>query len=212
MCYPGIICGAYSKTLHIAVTVAIAQTTGPCRLPFSHSFAINKGPVRRRALKPKRTLIVQLHTRRLIPSISQQQCGDAMSGDRDGHVSDGGTVIRVRPKITNVVLASSTDGPGLGQVEKHRCGCVERVDEHKHDARLGRAGPVLRRVGGVRDEVGLKKTCQWDCKQEGSGSGRLAFMPQRKGVIASPTTGSWLISMISLFCMISRNCGSMILN
>ena len=85
--------------------------------------------------------------------VVEQQSGDAVRGQGQGHVAYGGAVVAVRPHVIDGVLPSRADGPALGQVEEHLLGGVLGVQDHEHDAVAGVAGPVLRGEAGVGDVV-----------------------------------------------------------
>ena len=79
---------------------------------------------------------------------------------------------------------------------------------HKHDDRaiLTRSAPVLCWVRTIARPVGLKCTNEDKCRI----TQRVhTLMPQRKGDMLIPYTGSWLISRISLFNRMDSMSGAM---
>lgn len=87
------------------------------------------------------------------------------------------------------------------QHQNETCKNHKVTHDHEDSSVLALAAPVLRGEPGVADPVGLYP-CQDEAKKINQDGG-LTLMPQRKGVTAVPTTGSWLIAMISLFMRIS---------
>jgi hypothetical protein len=78
-----------------------------------------------RALPPHAALRIQ--TRRLVPSILEQERNHTVRGDGYRHVAHGGAVIRVCPQVAHGVLPPGADPWRLGEVERERGGFVQRV-------------------------------------------------------------------------------------
>jgi len=77
-----------------------------------------------------------------------------------------------------------------------------RAYQHEDRSIFALSAPVLRWMSRVVSPVGLFIPSVSDLSRKFLS--RLTLIPHLKGVIAVPTTGSWLIAMISLFFRIKR--------
>ena len=81
------------------------------------------------------------------------------------------------------------------------------TDEHDHRAVLARSAPVLSRVSTVASPIRLVRHNGKLHSLETCVEKIFTLMPQRKGEILVPSTGSWLIARISVFLRMPRISG-----